>query len=110
MISDKQMYAAKKFLNSYADAVDCLRQTARKENSLKFYEKWHGIIKASIENNEISVSNDEVASGRNFNSSYFKKAHNFSQDLYSKYFANAGRSFAEFESAVDSAIRDLKTA
>jgi hypothetical protein len=77
MISDEQMYSAKKFLNSYKDAVDCLAQSARKANSLAFYEKWHGIIGKAIENNEISVSGDEVAPGRNFNSSYFKKAHNF---------------------------------
>jgi hypothetical protein len=44
----------------------------------------------------------------NFNKSFFYRASNYTNDLFSKYFGKNPGSFEEFDAAVSSAIKDMK--
>jgi hypothetical protein len=46
MLSDEQIYEAKVFMRSYADALTCLQQVARKEVTYNHFKHYYSNLKS----------------------------------------------------------------
>mmetsp|Transcript_8063 Transcript_8063/g.15875 ORF Transcript_8063/g.15875 Transcript_8063/m.15875 type:complete len:126 (-) Transcript_8063:10082-10459(-) len=108
MLSEDQMYHAKVFIRSYADAFACLEEAARKETTFKHYRTFYVQLKKSQDANEIQIDEEKVLPGKSFSGSYFHKLFNFSRESITRYFPSQPSSCEDLSLQLEAMASDLK--
>eukprot|EP00361_Fabrea_salina_P000605 CAMPEP_0202429818 /NCGR_PEP_ID=MMETSP1345-20130828/3446_1 /ASSEMBLY_ACC=CAM_ASM_000843 /TAXON_ID=342563 /ORGANISM="Fabrea Fabrea salina" /LENGTH=122 /DNA_ID=CAMNT_0049041151 /DNA_START=26 /DNA_END=391 /DNA_ORIENTATION=- len=109
MLSEDQIFEAKRFLRSYKDALSCIRETAEKKAWEDYYSEFYQRFKQAKENKEIEVEEKgDISHGENFRTGYFYKVNKFAQDMLKQTKLPETKDFLQASSQFDQIISDLK--
>jgi hypothetical protein len=108
MLSEEQMYHAKVFIRSYGDAFACLKESARKQATVRHYTSFYTQLGKSQEAKEITVDEDKVSTGPSFQDSYFHRLFKFSRKEVGHYFKTHPTSAEELGQQLDAMTADLR--
>lgn len=108
MLSEEQMYHAKVFIRSYADAFACLQEAARKEATFQHYKSFYLKLNKSSEAQELVLDEEKVQAGKAFEQGYFNRLFNFSRKEVSRYLHTNPTTEEELTLQFDFMANDLR--
>mmetsp|Transcript_25913 Transcript_25913/g.22850 ORF Transcript_25913/g.22850 Transcript_25913/m.22850 type:complete len:120 (+) Transcript_25913:40-399(+) len=86
MFSTDQFYEAKVFLKSYADALDCIEESAKRAQAVKNYENKMRAIIGAKERKEIEFKSGHMVKGPNYKEGEQYRMLQFTHYVFRKYF------------------------